>query len=95
MIKNTSKIVNISHVDGKQDIKIAPGDHEFPFQFQLPVKIPSSLVSFYGRIYYSITAVVDRPWKFDHETVKYFTVVGIYDLNMDPIALVRCLILKF
>ena len=76
-------------------MQIEAGDHEFPFQFQLPVNIPSSFVGAHGRIVYSITAVVDRPWKFDHETVAFFTVVGIHDLNLDPLAKVRDLKAKY
>ena len=76
-------------LDGTTELEISAGDYEYPFQFQLPTDIPSSFVGRYGKIVYSVTAVVDRPWKFDHETVAFFTVVGVYDLNMDPKALVR------
>eukprot|EP00092_Neocalanus_flemingeri_P026417 GFUD01028635.1.p1 GENE.GFUD01028635.1~~GFUD01028635.1.p1 ORF type:complete len:421 (+),score=80.89 GFUD01028635.1:75-1265(+) len=73
--------------DGSNEMQIEAGDHEFPFQFQLPLNIPSSFAGKYGKIVYNITAVVDRPWRFDHETVAFFTVVGIYDLNLDPKAM--------
>ena len=76
-------------LDGSNEMQIEAGEYEFPFQFQLPVTIPSSFVGKHGRIAYSITGVVDRPWRFDHETVAFFTVIGIYDLNKDPSAAVR------
>ena len=86
---NTNLGFYVQVLDGSQEIQIEAGDHVFPFQFQLPVSIPSSFVGLHGRIVYSITAVIDRPWKFDHETVAFFTVVGIYDLNLDRSALVK------
>ena len=82
----------ISVLDANNEMQIGAGNHEYPFQFQLPENIPSSFVGEYGRIVYSIKAVVDRPWRFDHETVAFFTVDGIYDLNMEPSALVRLLL---
>ena len=63
---------------------IAAGDYEYPFQFQLPVEIPSSFVGEHGDIVYRVKGVIDRPWKFDHEAVAFFNVVGVYDLNLDP-----------
>ena len=70
-------------------MQITAGDYEYPFRLQLPENIPSSFVGEYGRIVYNIKAVVDRPWRFDHETVAFFTVDGIYDLNREPSASVR------
>ena len=73
-------------------MQISAGEYEYPFQFQLPVSIPSSFVEEFGRIAYSINGVIDTPWRFDHETVAFFTVVGVYDLNLDPYAAVRILV---
>jgi len=72
--------------DGNNSMQITAGDYEYPFRLQLPENIPSSFVGEYGRIVYNIKAVVDRPWRFDHETVAFFTVDGIYDLNREPSA---------
>ena len=63
------------------DIQIAAGEYQFPFQFQLPQNIPSSFVGEHGRVAYSVTGVIDRPWKFDHEAVAFFSVICNYDLN--------------
>lgn len=68
--------------DGTNETQIAAGEYEFPFQFQLPENIPSSFVGEHGRVAYSVTGVIDRPWKFDHETVAFFSVVHDYDLNL-------------
>lgn len=70
--------------DSSNEMHIAAGDYEYPFQFQLPVEIPSSFVGEHGDIVYRVKGVIDRPWKFDHEAVAFFNVVGVYDLNLDP-----------
>jgi hypothetical protein len=57
---------------------------QFPFQFTLPQGIPTSFEGRYGKIRYRMKAVIDRPWKFDHEVVMLFTVNHIIDLNMEP-----------
>ena len=69
-------------------MQIPAGEYEYPFRFELPSSIPSSFVGEYGRIAYCIKGVVDRPWRFDHETVSFFTVIGVYDLNSDSSAAV-------
>jgi len=73
--------------DESNEMQISAGDHEYSFQFQLPLDVPSSFVGQHGQIVYSIKATVDRPWRFDHETLAFFTVICIYDLNKDPSAL--------
>lgn len=60
---------------------IAAGYYEYPFRFELPYNIPSSFEHQYGYIRYTVKAVIDRPWKFDHETKRAFTVVSTLNLN--------------
>lgn len=60
------------------------GSFQFPFQFQLPPTCPTSFEGPNGHIRYSMTATIDKPWKFDHTTKAVFTVIGVQDLNMDP-----------
>nr|XP_003699454.1 PREDICTED: arrestin domain-containing protein 3-like [Megachile rotundata] len=60
---------------------IAAGYYEYPFRFELPYNIPSSFEHQYGHVRYTVKAVIDRPWKFDHETKRAFTVVATLDLN--------------
>lgn len=62
-------------------IKIPFGYHKYPFNFQLPYNIPSSFEHKYGHVRYTIKAVMDRPWKFDHQTKIAFTVISTLDLN--------------
>ncbi|XP_076649562.1 arrestin domain-containing protein 17-like isoform X2 [Halictus rubicundus] len=72
-------ILEPSELDSR--INIPEGHHQFPFQFQVPSNIPSSFEHEHGHIRYTVKAVIDRPWKFDHECKAAFTVVSILDLN--------------
>ena len=73
------------------------GSYEFPFSFTLPQNIPSSyegphannpnrqgLSWPHGNIRYYVEVVIDRPWKFNHTSICYFTVVTPVDLNVNP-----------
>ncbi|XP_029048517.2 arrestin domain-containing protein 3-like [Osmia bicornis bicornis] len=62
-------------------VKIPEGQHTYQFSFQLPQHIPSSFEHQYGHVRYTVKAVIDRPWKFDHQSKRAFTVVTILDLN--------------
>ena len=74
----------MNHISGSTgDTQIPVGHHTYSFQFQLPKKLPSSFIGSHGEISYSVKAVIDRPWRFDHKTVKFFNVVGVLDLNKD------------
>ncbi|XP_076302590.1 arrestin domain-containing protein 2-like isoform X2 [Lasioglossum baleicum] len=61
--------------------EITEGYHEFLFKFDIPCNIPSSFEHTYGHVRYTIKAVINRPWKFDHECKAAFTVNSILDLN--------------
>ncbi|KOC69089.1 Arrestin domain-containing protein 3 [Habropoda laboriosa] len=61
--------------------QIPVGFHMYPFTFQLPNNIPSSFEHSFGRVRYTVKAVIDRPWKFNHECKAAFTVVSPLDLN--------------
>ncbi|XP_077989028.1 arrestin domain-containing protein 3-like [Glandiceps talaboti] len=63
------------------------GTHQFPFRFQLPTSgLPYSFEgTAYGYVRYTVKSNIDRPWKFDHNTKRAFTVTGIpVDLNRYP-----------
>ena len=75
---------NLNRISGSTgDTQIPVGHHTYSFQFQLPKNLPSSFIGSHGEISYSVKAVIDRPWRFDHKTVKFFNVVGVLDLNKD------------
>ena len=67
--------------DGSETFYLNPGVHTMPFQFTLPTNIPTSYEGEFGHIRYTIRAVISRPWRFDHEKVRIFTVNNPLDLN--------------
>ncbi|XP_011504212.1 PREDICTED: arrestin domain-containing protein 3 [Ceratosolen solmsi marchali] len=67
-----------------EQIELPSGTHSFPFNYVLPPNLPSSFESDFGRIRYTMKAILDRPWKFDHETKVAFTVISHLDLNQQP-----------
>ncbi|XP_051165266.1 arrestin domain-containing protein 17-like [Leptopilina boulardi] len=71
--------------DGEVELKA--GEHFYPFMCSLPPNIPSSFESDLGYVRYTIKAILDRPWKFDHETKDAFTVVSSFDLNTESRAM--------
>ncbi|KAB0801520.1 hypothetical protein PPYR_05874 [Photinus pyralis] len=66
------------------EVDIPPGHHSYPFTCVLPPSLPSSFEGDYGYVRYIIKVTFDRPWKFDHETKKAFTVLSPLDLNSNP-----------
>ena len=75
--------------DGSESFYLNPGVHQFPFQFTLPLNIPTSYEGQFGRIRYTARAIISRPWRFNHEKVRIFTVNNPLDLNTEPNSLVR------
>ncbi|XP_072169051.1 arrestin domain-containing protein 3-like [Diadema setosum] len=66
-------------------ITLPPGEHRFPFQFQVPVQsLPPPFEGRYGYVRYYVKAVIDRPWKFDHHTKRFFSIMTVKDLNFVP-----------
>nr|XP_033186624.1 arrestin domain-containing protein 2-like [Bombus vancouverensis nearcticus] len=74
------------NIFGTQDCqaghKIPYGHNEYTFSFRLPNDIPCSFEHTNGYIRYTVKAVIDRPWKFDHECKAAFTVVSDLNLNL-------------
>jgi len=75
---------NINILNLGSDQTLSAGEHVYPFNYVLPVNLPSSFEGDYGHVRYSVKVVIDRPWKFDHEAKAIFTVVNPVDLNADP-----------
>ncbi|XP_046337202.1 arrestin domain-containing protein 3-like [Haliotis rufescens] len=71
-----------------EDIHLPAGRHTFPFAFQLPPQLPSSFEGQHGHVRYTAKGIIDKPWKFDHETKRPFTVICLLDLNRDPNAMI-------
>ncbi|KAK0043382.1 arrestin domain-containing protein 3 [Biomphalaria pfeifferi] len=69
---------------GSDTKELPAGTYTYPFQFQLPHGLPSSLEAYYGHVRYTVSSNIDKPWKFDHKTKRPFTVISILDLNQMP-----------
>ncbi|KAL4233469.1 Arrestin domain-containing protein 1 [Mactra antiquata] len=67
------------------NVVLPAGSHMFPFQFVLPVNLPGSYEGEPGcYVRHWMTAVIDRPFKFNKEYKMVFTVASILDLNAIP-----------
>ncbi|XP_008204873.1 arrestin domain-containing protein 17 [Nasonia vitripennis] len=69
---------------GESSVEIPPGTHTYPFSFHIPSNVPCSFEHHIGHVRYSIKAVMDRPWRFDHKVMSAFTVIADYNLNDIP-----------
>ncbi|RLU22954.1 hypothetical protein DMN91_005232 [Ooceraea biroi] len=67
--------------DTADEVRMPAGFQKYPFSFSLPHNIPCSFEHADGYIRYTTKAVIDRPWRFNHECKIAFTVVTSYDLN--------------
>ncbi|KAK0090830.1 hypothetical protein PV326_004003 [Microctonus aethiopoides] len=65
------------------EIELPVGENSYPFTCALPPNLPSSFEHDYGHVRYTVKAIIDRPWKFDHETKMAFTIVSNFDLNKE------------
>lgn len=64
------------------------GHMEFPFSFTPPRNSPSSFESSLGHVRYLCKATIHRPWAFNVNAKKAFTMVSALDLNGEPKAFV-------
>jgi len=55
----------------------------YPFQFTLPLNLPSSYKGSHGSVQYKIKATVKRSWRVDDTASSGFTVNAILDLNKE------------
>ncbi|XP_059165749.1 arrestin domain-containing protein 17-like [Physella acuta] len=69
---------------GSEAKELPSGRHTFPFQFILPLGLPSSYEAGIGYVRYIVTCNIDRPWKFDPKTKRPFTIIALLDLNQQP-----------
>lgn len=81
--------VALYHNGMGSDTHLMAGEHAFPFNFMLPISVPSSFEGAHGNVRYYAKANIDRPWRFDHTTKAFFSVNSPRDLNVDPAAAVR------
>ena len=59
------------------------GRQIYPFEFTLPEELPSSFEGAHGYVRYFCKVTVERPWKFDQNVKKGFSVLSQLDLNRE------------
>ncbi|KAK1792016.1 hypothetical protein P4O66_001799 [Electrophorus voltai] len=63
---------------------VRPGNHVFPFSFQLPHgNMPASFSAYYGSVKYLLEVRLDRSWKMDRTAIKEITFVPLIN-NVGP-----------
>ncbi|KAH3771920.1 arrestin domain-containing protein 17-like isoform X1 [Dreissena polymorpha] len=58
------------------------GNHAYPFSIDLLPSFPSSFEGKLGHVRYFCKATIDRPWKFNSQKMRAFTVIHHLDLNL-------------
>ncbi|KAH8374747.1 hypothetical protein KR200_005090 [Drosophila serrata] len=69
------------------EVIIEPGTSTFRFACQLPITCPSSFEGTHGRVRYLVNVRFLRPWKFDQNFGRSFTVLKVMDLNTESLML--------
>ncbi|XP_070707060.1 arrestin domain-containing protein 1b [Pempheris klunzingeri] len=64
---------------------LAPGEHSFPFQFVIPVAVPTSFEGPFGKIVYRVRAAIDTPrFSKDYKAQRPFYLLNLLNLNEVP-----------
>ncbi|XP_029372063.1 arrestin domain-containing protein 1b [Echeneis naucrates] len=64
---------------------LAAGEHSFPFQFLIPVAVPTSFEGPFGKIAYRVRAVIDTPrFSKDYKAQRPFYLLNLLNLNEVP-----------
>lgn len=74
------------------ETKFEPGTHAYPFTFNLPDNLPSSMDSASGNIQYKAKGKIDKEWSLDDTCKKFFTVYACNYLSTmcsSPVELVE------
>lgn len=83
--RSTSSSSSIQEPEMNDGLSLPPGLHSFPFQWKLPADLPASTFDArWGQVRYTISALLQRSWRFDIEREREFTVMTSLDLNDEP-----------
>ncbi|CAG5867219.1 unnamed protein product, partial [Menidia menidia] len=64
---------------------LSPGEHNFPFQFLLPVSVPTSFEGPFGKVVYLVKAAIDTPrFSKDYKAQRPFYLLNPLNLNEVP-----------
>lgn len=58
-----------------------PGTFTYPFEYQLPTTLPSSVKAKHGKIRYHVEACLQTGWEFDVYSKTSFTIIKLEDLS--------------
>lgn len=64
-----------------ESFELLPGEHNYKFEYALPLGLPTSFKGEIGSVIYTIKAVLDMPWGIDDEVETRIQVVSPIDLN--------------
>lgn len=62
-------------------MEFKPGTFVYPFSYQLPTSIPSSVKAKHGKIKYHVEASLQTGWDFDVYSKSTFTIIKLEDLT--------------
>ena len=71
--------------NGRDEIGLMPGLHEYPFGFQLPYAVPSSFEGKFGHIKYTFRVVIQVPLWMNKVFKEQFTLIKAFNLNDHPV----------
>lgn len=57
------------------------GEHDYPFSFELPNKLPSSFEGDHGYIRYQLKVKIKKSWKSDLKMKRMFSINQCIDVN--------------
>ncbi|XP_017280963.1 arrestin domain-containing protein 1b [Kryptolebias marmoratus] len=61
---------------------LPPGEHSFPFQFLIPVAVPTSFEGPFGKVISRVRAVIDTPrFSKDYKSQRLFYILNMLNLN--------------
>ncbi|XP_034402429.1 arrestin domain-containing protein 1b isoform X1 [Cyclopterus lumpus] len=64
---------------------LVAGEHSFPFQFLIPVAVPTSFEGPFGKVIYRVRAAIDTPrFSKDHKALRPFYLLNLLNLNEVP-----------
>ncbi|XP_062273826.1 arrestin domain-containing protein 3-like [Scomber scombrus] len=79
---NLKNIIALQHSGTDGTAKLPPGTHVYPFACQIPQgNFPSTFHGVHGKIVYSMTVSIDRPWSLSKDFVTELNFVNRINTN--------------